>query len=47
MIRRHNQHMGKMLNDVLTDLMKSRRNQHIEKVNGLGAEINSYLMWIR
>ena len=37
----------KVLDDVLSDLMKSRRNQHIEKVNGLGAEINSYLMWIR
>ena len=36
-----------MLHDILGDLMKRRRNQHIEKVNGLEAEINSYLMWIR
>lgn len=36
-----------MLDDILSDLMKSRRNQHIKKVNGLEAEINSYLMWIR
>jgi len=34
----------KVLDDVLSDLMKNRRNQYIEKVNGLKAEINSYLM---
>lgn len=37
----------KVLDDVLSDLMKNRRNQYIEKVNGLEAEINSYLMLIR
>ncbi len=37
----------KVLDDVLSDLMKNRRNQYIEKVNGLEAEINSYLMWIQ
>ena len=39
--------MGKMLDDVLSDLMKNRHNQHIEKINGLEAEIKSYLMWIQ
>lgn len=37
----------KVLEYVLSYLMKNRRNQYIEKVNGLEAEINSYLMWIR
>ena len=37
----------KVLDDVLSDLMKNRRNQYIEKVNGLEAEINSYLMCIQ
>ncbi len=37
----------KVLDDVLSDLMKNKRNKYIEKVNGSEAEINSYLMWIR